>query len=311
MSEKNRALIANLKSLVSESQNQATLGIDLLDSQAIVELINAEDRRVTEAIAEQLNQVAAAVDLIVSRLKSGGRLIYTGAGTSGRMGVLDAVECVPTFGVGDDTVTAVMAGGEAAMFRAQEGAEDNADAGRYDLQQIDLCPEDIVVGIAASGRTPYVIGALAYAQSIAAATVSLSCNHNAPINAGVDVAIAPIVGPEVVAGSTRMKAGTAQKLVLNMLSTAAMIRLGKTYHNFMVDLKTTNEKLLARGTRMVMEITGVSQEQAEQTLQLAEQSVKTAIYMLLADTDKPQADQDLRKADGFLRQALKNAGLSQ
>ena len=310
MSDTNRALIDSLKSLVSESQNPATLSIDLLDSLAIVELINSEDRHVTQAIAEELNHIAAAVDTIVMRLKSGGRLIYTGAGTSGRMGVLDAVECVPTFGVGDDTVTAVMAGGEAAMFKAQEGAEDNPDAGSRDLQQIDLNAQDVVVGIAASGRTPYVIGALAYAQSIGAGTVSLSCNNNAPISVGVDVAIAPIVGPEVVTGSTRMKAGTAQKLVLNMLSTASMIRLGKTYHNFMVDLKTTNEKLLARGTRMVMEITGVSQEQAEQTLEQAEQSVKTAIYMLLAGVDKAQADDDLLKADGFLRQALKNAGVS-
>ena len=309
MADNNRALIDSLKALVSESQNPATLGIDLLDSRAIVELINTEDRRVTQAIAEQLDPIAAAVDVIVKGLESGGRLIYTGAGTSGRMGVLDAVECVPTFGVGEDTVTAVMAGGEAAMFRAQEGAEDNPDAGSDDLQQINLSAEDVVVGIAASGRTPYVIGALAYAQSIGAATVSLSCNNDAPISDGVDVAIAPIVGPEVETGSTRMKAGTAQKLVLNMLSTASMIRLGKTYHNFMVDLKTTNEKLLARGTRMVMEITGVSQEIAERTLGDADQSVKTAIYMLLAGVSKSTADEDLLRAKGFLRQALKDAGV--
>lgn len=309
MSDKNRELILSLKALVSESQNEASLSMDLLDSQAIVEIINSEDKKVTEAIALELSQIALAVDLIVARLKSGGRLIYTGAGTSGRMGVLDAVECVPTFGVDEETVTAVMAGGEAAMFRAQEGAEDNPDAGREDLQNINLNPRDVVIGIAASGRTPYVIGALDYAKSIGAGSVSLSCNKDAPISEHADVAIAPIVGPEVVTGSTRMKAGTAQKLVLNMLSTATMVRLGKTYHNFMVDLKTTNEKLLARGTRMVMEITGVTQEVAEQTLEQAELSVKTAIYMLLAEVTKAQAVKDLEQADGFLRQALKKAGV--
>ncbi len=309
MPDKNSELIGKLKSLVSESRNDATQDIDLLDSRGIVELINAEDSRVTEAIALVLDNIASAVELIVGRLQSGGRLIYSGAGTSGRMGVLDAVECVPTFGVGEDTVTAVMAGGEAAMFRAQEGAEDNADAGRGDLMAIQLTNNDVVVGIAASGRTPYVIGALDYANSIGAGSVALSCNNDAPIAKNADVAIAVVVGPEVVTGSTRMKAGTAQKLVLNMLSTASMIRMGKTYHNLMVDLKTTNEKLLARGTRMVMEVTGVSQEQAESTLTEAEQSVKTAIYMILAGVTKLQAEKDLQQAKGFLRKALEQAGI--
>ena len=226
------------------------------------------------------------------------------------MGVLDAVECVPTFGVDEETVTAVIAGGEAAMFRAQEGAEDDPLAGQMDLEQLALSEHDVVVGIAASGRTPYVIGALDYARTKGAGTISLSCNANAPIANEVDIAIAPIVGPEVVTGSTRMKAGTAQKLVLNMLSTASMIRLGKTYHNFMVDLKTTNEKLMARGTRMLMEITGVTQEKAEETLSLANHRVKTAIYMILADVDPDMAEQQLADAEGFLRKALQNAGIA-
>ena len=304
MTQRNNPLMDHLKSLISESQNPASLAIDLEDSLGIVSIINEQDHQVSQAISDELPNIARAVDRIVAQLQVGGRLIYIGAGTSGRMGVLDAVECVPTFGVDEDLVTAIMAGGKQAMFRAQEGAEDNADAGAMDLQNINLNTTDVVVGIAASGRTPYVIGALKYARQLGAATIAVSCNPESAISQQAEVAIAPVVGPEVITGSTRMKAGTAQKLVLNMLSTASMIKLGKTYHNYMVDVKTTNDKLLARGTRMVMEITGVSQQQAEQTLVQADHSVKTALYMILAGVDKTQAEADLSTADGFLRRAL-------
>ncbi len=304
MTQRNNPLIDHLKSLISESQNPASLAIDLEDSLGIVSIINEQDHQVSQSITDELPNIARAVDRTVAQLQAGGRLIYIGAGTSGRMGVLDAVECMPTFGVDEDLVTAIMAGGEQAMFRAQEGAEDNADAGAMDLQNIRLTATDVVVGIAASGRTPYVIGALKYARQLGAATIAVSCNPESAISQQADVAIAPVVGPEVITGSTRMKAGTAQKLVLNMLSTASMIKLGKTYHNYMVDVKTTNDKLLARGTRMVMEITGVSQQQAEQTLVQADHSVKTALYMILAGVDKTQAEADLSAADGFLRRAL-------
>lgn len=304
MSDTNKTLIKQLKGLVSESQNPASLEIDLLDSLGIVSIINAQDHLVSQAITNELPHIAKAVDLIVERLNQKGRLIYIGAGTSGRMGILDAVECVPTFGVDEQLVTAVMAGGESAMFRAKEGAEDKAEFGHEDLQAINLSSNDVVVGIAASGRTPYVIGALAYAQEIGAGSIAVSCNQEAEITRHAEVSIAPVVGPEVITGSTRMKAGTAQKLVLNMLSTASMIRLGKTFHNYMVDVKTTNEKLLARGTRMVMEITGVTQAEAEQALIEAEQSVKTALYMILSGVDKNQADIALTEAGGFLRKAL-------
>jgi N-acetylmuramic acid 6-phosphate etherase len=304
MTQSNNPLIDHLKSLISESQNPASLAIDLEDSLGIVSIINEQDHQVSLAITDELPNIARAVDRIVAQLQAGGRLIYIGAGTSGRMGVLDAVECMPTFGIDEDLVTAIMAGGKQAMFRAQEGAEDNADAGAMDLQNINMSTTDVVVGIAASGRTPYVLGALQYARQLGAATIAVSCNPESAISQQADVAIAPVVGPEVITGSTRMKAGTAQKLVLNMLSTASMIKLGKTYHNYMVDVKTTNEKLLARGTRMVMEITGVSQQQAEQTLVQADNSVKTALYMILAGVDKTQAEADLSAADGFLRRAL-------
>ena len=304
MAQNNNPLIDHLKSLISESQNPASLAIDLEDSLGIVSIINEQDHQVSQAITDELPNIARAVDRIVAQLQAGGRLIYIGAGTSGRMGVLDAVECMPTFGIDEDLVTAIIAGGEQAMFRAKEGAEDNADAGAMDLQNINLNKTDVVVGIAASGRTPYVIGALQYARQLGAATIAVSCNPESAISQQAEVAIAPVVGPEVITGSTRMKAGTAQKLVLNMLSTASMIKLGKTYHNYMVDVKTTNEKLLARGTRMVMEITGVSQQQAEQTLVQADNSVKTALYMILAGVDKTQAEADLSAADGFLRRAL-------
>ena len=309
MTDKTSSLIETLRDLVSESQNPNTLDIDLQDSLGIVSYINNQDHEVSKAIEVQLPEIARAVDLIVSAMKAGGRLIYTGAGTSGRMGVLDAVECVPTFGVSEDLVTAVMAGGEAAMFRAKEGIEDDPAAGVSDLEAIGFNHNDILVGIAASGRTPYVIGAMAYANSLGADCIALSCNPNAVIAEGATVAILPVVGPEALTGSTRMKAGTAQKLVLNMLSTASMIRMGKSYFNLMVDLKATNEKLYARGTRMVMDITGVNQQEAEAALKKAGLKVKTAVYMLLTSTEAEAAEKQLDSAGGFLRKALAEKGI--
>ena len=304
MKETTSDLINTLTGLVSESQNPATLDIDLLDSLGVVTRINDQDQQVADAIQAILPEIAEAVDVIVDAVKDGGRLVYIGAGTSGRMGVIDAVECVPTFSVSDDLVVALMAGGESAMFRAKEGIEDDPEAGAADLKAIDYSDKDILVGIAASGRTPYVIGAMQYANSIGSRCVALSCNPDAEIAKHAAISLLPIVGPEALSGSTRMKSGTAQKLVLNMLSTATMIRLGKSYHNLMVDLKATNEKLYARGTRMVMEITGAEQARAETVLKQANLKVKTAVYMVLADCTVDEANMRLELADGFLRAAL-------
>ena len=304
MKETTSDLINTLTGLVSESQNPATLDIDLLDSLGVVTRINDQDQQVADAIQAILPEIAEAVDVIVDAVKDGGRLVYIGAGTSGRMGVIDAVECVPTFSVSDDLVVALMAGGESAMFRAKEGIEDDPEAGAADLKAIDYSDKDILVGIAASGRTPYVIGAMQYANSIGSRCVALSCNPDAEIAKHAAISLLPIVGPEALSGSTRMKSGTAQKLVLNMLSTATMIRLGKSYHNLMVDLKATNEKLYARGTRMVMEITGAEQARAEMVLKQANLKVKTAVYMVLADCTVDEANMRLELADGFLRAAL-------
>lgn len=300
----NTNLIAALDELISEEQNPDTLDIDLLPSIEIVRKINEQDHKVSRAIEKILPEIAKTVDIIVDAFKASGRLIYIGAGTSGRLGVLDAVECVPTFGIEDGVVVAVLAGGESAMFKAKEGIEDLEAEGIESLKAINLQSNDVLVGIAASGRTPYVIGALKYAASLGAATISLSCNPKAEIAKYSDIALLPIVGPEPLTGSTRMKSGTAQKLVLNMLSTASMIRIGKSYKNLMVDVKATNEKLYARGTRMVMQVTGVERSIAEATLSKAKMQVKLAILMLLADLDVQAAEKLLFKSDGFLRKAI-------
>ena len=300
----NNQLIEKLNSLVSENQNPETLDIDLLSATDIVNKINQQDSQVSDAVEKVLSSIAKTVELIVEAFKSGGRLVYVGAGTSGRLGVLDAVECVPTFGIEDNMVVAVMAGGESAMFKAKEGIEDDTNAGVEDIKKINLSSDDILVGIAASGRTPYVIGALEYANEIGAKTVALSCIPEAEIAAIANIAILPIVGPEALTGSTRMKSGTAQKLVLNMLSTASMIRIGKSYKNLMVDVKATNEKLYARGTRMVMQVTGVEQSIAEKTLEASGMQVKLAILMLLANVDVEVGQTMLNRSNGFLRKAI-------
>lgn len=301
----NRNLLDELNQLTSEARNPDTQDIDLLPTRAILEKINLADRDVPVAVAQVIPQIAEAVDAVVAAFSAGGRLIYTGAGTSGRLGILDAVECPPTYGTPEQQVVALIAGGAPAIYRAQEGAEDNPALGRQDLEQIRLEPRDVVVGIAASGRTPYVIGALDYARSLGCTTVALSCNRVATIAHHADIAILPEVGPEVLTGSTRMKAGTAQKLVLNMLTTASMIRMGKSFYNLMVDVKATNEKLVSRTRRIVMEATGVSLEEADRALDACDHNAKLAIMMILSGLDRAAAEARLASANGFLRIALK------
>ncbi|HDI3280981.1 TPA: N-acetylmuramic acid 6-phosphate etherase [Vibrio cholerae] len=300
----NDALIAALSHLVSEGRNPDTMDIDLLSSQEIVERLNQQDKQVPLAVEAVLPQIAQAVDKITAAFKQGGRLIYLGAGTSGRLGVLDASECPPTFGVSDQMVIGLIAGGKEAMFTAQEGAEDNATLGVHDLQQIDFSSKDVLVGIAASGRTPYVIGALEYANDLGATTIALSCNPDSPIAEIAQVAISPVVGPEALTGSTRLKSGTAQKLVLNMLTTASMIRLGKSYQNLMVDVRATNRKLIARAVRIVMQATDCQREEAEALLKESHNNAKLAILMHLTGMNYEQATAKLSQSDGFLRRAM-------
>lgn len=299
-----RALLGELEQLVSEERNPRTMGIDLMSTPEIVATINAEDRLVPDAVGKTLPQVAEAVERIVEAFGKGGRLIYIGAGTSGRLGVLDASECPPTFGVPPTMVVGLIAGGLGALVSAVEGAEDSTEGGAADLRAIDLTDRDVVVGIAVSGRTPYVIGALNYARSLGAVTVGLTCNPKSAIAGMADISIAPLVGPEVVTGSTRLKSGTAQKLVLNMLSTASMIRIGKTYQNLMVDVRTSNEKLLARAVRIVMQATDCPEQAAEAALERTGNDVKLAILTILTGQDVEAARAAMAGAGGFLRRAL-------
>ncbi len=303
---KNDTLIATLSQLVSEGRNPETMDIDLLPSLDIVERINQQDKLVPLAVEKVLPEIALAVDKITAAFKVGGRLIYMGAGTSGRLGVLDASECPPTFGVSDQMVIGLIAGGPEAILKAKEGAEDSPSLGEHDLKSIEFNNKDVVVGIAASGRTPYVIGGLKYANKIGATTVALSCNPDSPIADIAEIAISPVVGPEALTGSTRLKSGTAQKLVLNMLTTASMIRIGKSYQNLMVDVKATNEKLVARAARIVMQATECSEEQATQVLKQTDYEVKLAILMILTDLDLDTARQQLANQDGFLRKAVES-----
>jgi N-acetylmuramic acid 6-phosphate etherase len=270
----------------------------------IVAAINAEDRTVPDAVGKVLPHVAQAVEAVVSAFNRGGRLVYIGAGTSGRLGVLDASECPPTYGVPPTMVVGLIAGGPDALRNAVEGAEDDAEAGASDLRGIALTGSDVVVGIAVSGRTPYVIGALDYARSVGAVTVGLTCNPGSTIATMADIAIAPVVGPEVVTGSTRMKSGTAQKLVLNMLSTASMIRIGKTYQNLMVDMVASNEKLVARAVRIVMQATECSAEAAADALSRTGNDAKLAILTVLTGKSVEEARAALAGAGGVLRRAL-------
>ncbi|MEX0334373.1 N-acetylmuramic acid 6-phosphate etherase [Vibrio tubiashii] len=302
----NDALIAALSHLVSEGRNPETMDIDLLPSLEIVQRINQQDQQVPLAVEKVLPEIAQAVDKITAAFKVGGRLVYMGAGTSGRLGVLDASECPPTFGVSDQMVIGLIAGGPEAILKAKEGAEDSPEFGVEDLKSINFSAKDVVVGIAASGRTPYVIGALEYANDIGATTVALSCNPDSTIADIAQITISPVVGPEALTGSTRLKSGTAQKLVLNMLTTASMIRLGKSYQNLMVDVKATNKKLVARAARIVMQATDCDKSLATETLEKTDYDVKLAILMLLTGMELSQAKSQLEKQDGFLRKAVQH-----
>ncbi len=283
----------------------ASLGrLDLEPTAALVQKMNLGDQTAPVAVAEAAPAIVGAIDAVTERLRAGGRLIYVGAGTSGRLGILDASECPPTFGVDPSLVIGVMAGGDEAIRRAVEGAEDDTEAGMRDLSALDLTPLDSVVGLSASGRTPYVAGALEHARRSGALTVAVACNRNSRIGALAEHAIEVVVGPEFIAGSTRLKAGTAQKLVLNMISTICMVRLGKTYGNVMVDLQPTNDKLKARAERTVMSITGVSAETASAALREAGGSVKAAILSILAGIPATSARSRLARAQGDLRRAL-------
>ncbi|OEF10260.1 N-acetylmuramic acid 6-phosphate etherase [Vibrio genomosp. F10] len=303
----NDALISALSHLVSEGRNPDTMDIDLLSAEQIVGRLNQQDKQVPIAVEKELPQIAKAVDKIAHAFQNGGHLIYMGAGTSGRLGVLDASECPPTFGVSNKMVIGLIAGGPEAILKAKEGAEDSLTLGIEDLKAIQFSENDVVVGIAASGRTPYVIGALNYANQIGAVTVALSCNPGSPIAEIAQIAISPVVGPEALTGSTRLKSGTAQKLVLNMLTTASMIRIGKSYQNLMVDVKATNEKLVARAARIVIQATECDIQQATKTLEVTGYDVKLSILMILTGLDLDSAKQQLLHQQGFLRKAVESS----
>ncbi|KGQ43593.1 N-acetylmuramic acid 6-phosphate etherase [Gallibacterium anatis] len=302
------SLSQTLKQLTSEQRNSASLNLDQLSALEIVQLMNQEDQKVALAVNDQLAQIAQAVEVIVSAFQQGGRLIYQGAGTSGRLGVLDASECPPTFGVPFGQVIGLIAGGDRAIRKAVENAEDNREAGKVDLMQIQLSDKDVVVGLAVSGRTPYVLGGLAYAKSLGAKTVAISCNAHSEMAEIADIAITPIVGAEVLTGSSRLKAGTAQKMVLNMLSTASMVLMGKCYQNLMVDVQATNEKLRHRAVNIVMQATECDCDTAKHYLSLADNQAKLAIMMILGNLDKAQASVLLTQSQGKLGQAVQKLG---
>ena len=296
----------NLGKLTTESRNQNTLDIDKISTIEMVKKINNEDKKVAEAVERELPQIAEAIDGIVERMHKGGRLIYIGAGTSGRLGILDASECPPTYGVSEDLVQGIIAGGQEAIFRAKEGAEDSKELAVSDLKERKLTANDTVVGLAASGRTPYVIGGLQYANEIGALTISVTCNADSAVSKEAKISIAPVVGAEVITGSTRLKSGTAQKLVLNMLSTGSMIKLGKVYGNLMVDVRSTNEKLVERAKKIVAEATGVTINEAAEVLSKTEFDVKLAIFMILSKLEKEEAGFKLKESKGYIAEALKN-----
>lgn len=297
-------LFTELKKLVTEKRNPASFNIDSKSIEEILHIINDEDKKVPYAVQKEIPYIAQAVKIIVNTFKQGGRLIYIGAGTSGRLGVLDASECPPTFGTDPEMIQGIIAGGYEALVRAQEGAEDNKENSYRDLFNINFSKEDVACGIAASRRTPYVVGAIEKAHEMGAKTIYITCTPREEMNLKVDVAICPVVGPEIIMGSTRMKAGTAQKLVLNMLTTTAMIRLGKIYDNMMVDLMITSKKLEERSRRTVMMVTGVDYHTATKMLQEANGHVKTALVMILKKIGHEEAQQRLRLSDGFVRGAL-------
>ncbi|EKN70168.1 N-acetylmuramic acid-6-phosphate etherase [Neobacillus bataviensis LMG 21833] len=294
----------NLELLTTESRNEESMQIDTANPTDILRIMNEQDQLVALAVKEVLPEIETAVQFVFTSFQNGGRLIYLGAGTSGRLGVLDAVECPPTFSTDPGMVQGIIAGGEGAFIKAVEGAEDDPELGVSDLKALDLTKNDTVIGIAASGRTPYVIGALHYARGIGAKTVALSCNRNAAISKEADQPIEVIVGPEVLTGSTRLKSGTAHKMVLNMISTSAMILLGKAYENLMVDVHVSNQKLKERAISIIRKITGVSYELALETLEKADLQVKTAIVMIKTETTKLEAEKRLADANGYVKMAI-------
>ncbi|RSR96361.1 N-acetylmuramic acid 6-phosphate etherase [Streptomyces sp. WAC00469] len=303
-----RELRAELESLTTEAFRPELSEIDRLPTLEIARLMNAEDSTVPAAVAERLPEIAAAIDAVAERMARGGRLIYTGAGTAGRLGVLDASECPPTFNAAPTQVVGLIAGGPGAMVTSVEGAEDSPELAVRALDELGLTPDDTVVGISASGRTPYAIGAVRHARALGALTIGLSCNEGSALAAAAEHGIEVVVGPELLTGSTRLKAGTAQKLVLNMLSTITMIRLGKTYGNLMVDVRASNDKLRARSRRIVALATGATDEEIERALEATDGEVKNAILVILAGVDGPEAARLLDASGGHLRAALTAGG---
>lgn len=300
-------MAVELRKIDTEQRNARTMNIDSLTTLEMVRLINSEDHRVAEAVAQVVPQIAESVDIIYGQLRRGGRLVYAGAGTSGRLGVLDAVECPPTYGVDYNLVIGLMAGGPPAFVKAVEGAEDNRELGEKDLRDIDFSEKDVLVGIAASGRTPYVLGAMDYARSLGAPVLALTCCRDSELSRHADVTMAPTPGPEVITGSSRMKSGTAQKMVLNILSTATMIKLGKVYGNLMVDVKASNEKLYQRAISIVCTATGVSEAEARTALERCSFACKPAIVCLLMGLTPEEATEALDKADGRIAQVIRSA----
>lgn len=300
-----KKLFEEISKLTTEQRNPRSMDIDAKSTEEILKIINEEDKLVPYAVEKELPYIAQAVEIIVQALKQGGRLLYFGAGTSGRLGVVDASECPPTFGTPFGMIEGFIAGGKDAMFRAQEGAEDKEENGARDVVSANVNSKDVVCGVAASRRTPYVVGAVKKAKQLGAKTLYVTTNPRKDFDiAEVDVAICPYVGPEVIMGSTRMKSGTAQKLVLNMLTTASMIRLGKVYENMMIDLQMTNKKLVERSKKIVMTITGLSYDEATIALEKAKGHVKTALVMIKANVDYKEAKERLKRADGFVRKAI-------
>ncbi|MGX4691374.1 N-acetylmuramic acid 6-phosphate etherase [Streptomyces sp. JNUCC 63] len=302
-----RELRAELESLTTEEFRPELAEIDRLPTPEIARLMNAEDATVPAAVAERLPQIAAAIDAVARRMARGGRLLYAGAGTAGRLGVLDASECPPTFNTEPSQVVGLIAGGPEAMVTSVEGAEDSKELAVEALDALGLTPDDTVVGISASGRTPYAIGAVEHARKLGALTIGLACNADSALAAAAEHGIEIVVGPELITGSTRLKAGTAQKLVLNMISTITMVRLGKTYGNLMVDVRASNDKLRARSRRIVALATGAPDDEIERALAATDGEVKNAILTILAGVDGPTAARLLEESDGHLRAALEEA----
>lgn len=294
----------DLTKLVTETRNPNTMDLDQMTPLELVSVMNQEDLNVVVGVKEVLPQVAQAIEWAVSSLEAGGRIVYFGAGTSGRLGVLDAVECPPTFGVSPDVVVGLIAGGEKAFVRAVEGAEDSLELCEEELKKIGLNKNDIAIGIAASGRTPYVIGGLRYARSLGCKTVAIACNKGSEVGKEAELAIEPSCGPEVLTGSTRLKAGTAQKMILNMISTGSMVGVGKAYQNLMVDVQQTNKKLVVRAQNITMAATGCTREEAAQALEQADGNAKLAIVMLLTQMPVEEAKAKLEAAHGHVRGAL-------